>query len=149
MQIKLRTFVFVIALFLVVLFAAVNWPLFTEMSTMNVLFGTVVAPLGVVMLLVVAGMSVLYLLMLGRAEAGALLGSHRSAKELEEARKLALNAEESRLRDLRAELDERLGRIELTVTEILARTDAPTVRSTVVRDAPATTRVAKAEEVGR
>lgn len=144
MQIKLRTVVFLVVLFLLVLFAAVNWPLFTEISTMSVVFGTVAAPLGIVMLMVVGGLSILYLLMLARAEAGALIGSHRNAKELDEARRIALNAEESRLHDLRTELDERLGRMELTMTEILARVESSPPGTT-----PITTRVARAEEVGR
>jgi uncharacterized integral membrane protein len=133
MEIKLRTFILVIVLFLVLLFAGVNWPLFMEPSTLNLLFATVVAPLGLVMLGIVGGLTVLYLLLLGTAEAGAMVGNRKTTRELEETRKLALSAEESRLKELGDQMDERLGRIEEKVNEVLRRNE--TQSPVVVREA--------------
>lgn len=134
MQIKLRTFVFVLIIFLVILFAAVNWPLFTTLSPMNLLFGTVIAPLGVVMLAVVGGLSLLYLILIGSVEADAFMGNRRTTKELDETRRLALSAEESRLTELRTELEERLARIEEKVDDVLARTEPADLSTTVRRE---------------
>ena len=148
MAIKLRTFVFVIVLFLVILFAAVNWPLFMQTSTMNVLVGTVVAPLGIVMLAIVGGVSLLYLLILGKIETSALVGNRRTSKELEDARKLALSAEESRLTELRQDLQERLDRIEDRVNDIYRQGGTVETREVVRDSEPATVRVEpKREEI--
>jgi hypothetical protein len=124
MAIKLRTFVFVLVLFLVLLFAAVNWPLFTELGPVNVLVGTVVAPLGLIMLGVVGAVTLLYLLFLAKMETEILVGGRRTTRELEDARKLALSAEESRVAALREEMRQGLGEIDEKVAEILRRVDA-------------------------
>lgn len=134
MAIKLRTFVFIFVLFLVILFAAVNWPLFMEPSVMNVVIGTVVAPLGLVMLAVVGGLSVLYLLLLGKIETSALVGNRRTSKELEDARRLALSAEESRLTEMRQEIQERLSRIEDRVNDIYRQADGVETHREVIRE---------------
>ena len=130
MQIKLRTVIFFLVLFLLLIFAAINWPAFAAPTPLNILIGTVVAPLGVVMLAVVAGLTLLYLLVLGKVETGALLGNRRTAKELEEARRVAMSAEESRIHELREELDERLDRIEATLNELAERKEAAPRRAT-------------------
>jgi uncharacterized integral membrane protein len=124
MAIKLRTFLFVLVLFAVLLFAAVNWPLFTETSPINLLVGTVMAPLGLVMLGVLVVVSMLYLLFLAKMETEILVGGRRTTRELEEARKLALSAEESRVSALRDELRQGIGSIDEKVAEILRRVDA-------------------------
>lgn len=146
MQIKLRTFLFVLVLLALVVFSAVNWTAFTEPRPLNVLFGTLIAPLGLVMLAVVAGLTIFYLLLLGKVETGALIGSHRTAKELEEARKVAMSAEESRIHELREELDQRFDRIEDALGDLLARGETGATRTTVVRDPESETVIVQPRE---
>ena len=135
MHIKLRTFVFVLVMLALVLFAALNWELFIQPMAMNLIFARVVAPFGLLMLAIIAGLTILYLTMLAKSEAGAILSHRRSTKELDEARKLALSAEESRLRELRELLDERLDRIDDNLAELLARQNSGvTTTRTVVRE---------------
>ena len=147
MEIKLRTLVFLLVLFLVALFAAVNWPLLMEMDRISLVFATVLAPLGLVMLAILGGVTLLYLIFLGKAEAGALLGHRRTTKELEEARKLALSAEESRIRELRVEVEERLERIERGMNELLARAEVGRDRPVVVREEVTMTEPVRREEI--
>lgn len=123
MTIKLRTLVFFLVVLAVVLFAALNWGRFSEPEPLNVLFGTVVAPLGVVMLIALAGLTFLYLLLLGKVETETLLRSRKSDREVEEARKLALDAEQSRFTALREEIRQELGSIDDKVAELLRRVD--------------------------
>jgi hypothetical protein len=82
------------------------------------------APLGLIMLGVLAGLSVLYLLFLAKVETESLVGGRRANKEVEEARKLALNAEESRLTALREDMRQGLENVDRKVDEILRRVDA-------------------------
>jgi hypothetical protein len=89
-----------------------------------VLVGTVTAPFGLILLAIVGGLTLLYLAILAKMETEALVGSRRSARELEEARKLALSAEESRLSGLREDIQQGLGTIDTKVSEILRRVDA-------------------------
>lgn len=124
MAIKLRTFVFVLVIFAILLFAAVNWPLFTQVNAINLMIGTVMAPLGIVMLAIIAALTLLYLLFLAKMETETLVGSHRTHRELEDARKLALSAEESRLAALSEEVRRGFGSVDEKVEEILRRVDA-------------------------
>ena len=124
MSIKLRTFVFVLVIFAILLFAAVNWPLFMQPSPINVVVGTVMAPLGLVMLGILAAVTLLYLLFLAKVETETLVGSRRTHRELEDARKLAMSAEESRLAALAEAVERGFGTLDEKIEEILRRVDA-------------------------
>ena len=121
MTIKLQTFIFVLVLFAILLFAAINWPLMIQTNRINLVFATIVAPLGGILLTMVGVLTLLYLLFLARSETDALLRNRRTANELEEARKLALRSEESRYSALRDELQERLAGIEGKLNSVLDR----------------------------
>lgn len=124
MAIKLRTLIFVLALFGVLLFAALNWGAFVELTPLNLIVGTFMVPLGAVMLAIVAGLSVLYLIFLAKSETEKLVGSRRTSRELDEARKLALSAEESRLAALREEVREGMAALDDKLAEVLRRVDS-------------------------
>jgi uncharacterized integral membrane protein len=109
---NLRTIVLILILLALLLFAALNWGVVTTPATLNLAFGQIDAPLGILMLLALAGLTLVYMLLLAKAEAAALLEIRRQTKELEKARKLADRAEESRFGDLRQWLADELGAIQ-------------------------------------
>lgn len=113
---KPRTLIVLAVLFVTLLFAALNWAAFSAPTTLNLLFAKVQAPLGVLMLLTLATVTVIYLLFLAQVDASALLESRRQAKELDKARKLADDQEASRFDSLRKA-------IEVDVEQINARLD--------------------------
>jgi hypothetical protein len=98
----------VVAILLVAAFAALNWS--EVMRTSPLLFGPVVAdaPLGAILLGLLALAVVAFLLSAGAIRTSALLESRHHYKELEAQRTLADKAEASRFTELRAYLDENL-----------------------------------------
>lgn len=107
-----------IVLFFIVLFAGLNWELFTTISNLNLLFTTVEAPLGIVMLVVVMGLSLVYLIIVGTIETGSLMRNRRNTKELEKARKLAESEEQSRYNELKKFLDDEISQVNSKLKEI-------------------------------
>ena len=97
---KLHTVILVLVLFLVLLFAGINWNLFARQDSINFIFFSVAAPLGVVMLGAVGVLSIIYLLFIGRLEVSSMMEARKSNKALEEARELALSKEKSRITEL-------------------------------------------------
>lgn len=123
---KYRTIALLAIFFLLLLFAALNWEAFSATTTLNLVIGKIEAPLGGVMLATVALLTLVYLLLLARQEAAALLDSRSRQKELDKTRKLAESREESRIRDLeemvRAEFGELRQKLDLVV-EFVQETD--------------------------
>lgn len=98
--------VVLLALILLFIFAAVNWPALTATSSLSFLFFRADAPLGVVLL----GFALAFaLLLLGYAavqRTAMLVEARRHAQETKALRELAESAEASRLAALRAQLEE-------------------------------------------
>jgi uncharacterized integral membrane protein len=104
----LRTLAIAVVTLVLALFVAVNWTAFTTPTTLSIIFGTVQAPLGLVMLVVtgfVAGVFVTYALWL---QGSVLLETRRMARELASQRQLADQAEASRFTELRTLVETRL-----------------------------------------
>lgn len=122
---RLRTAVLVVILLAVGLFTALNWTAFTAPVPLSLGFRTVEAPLGMILLGVIVGLSVLYLLFLTWLETSALLEGRRHARELLAQRQLAESAEASRLAELRRVLESELAAMreapETAATRVLAR----------------------------
>lgn len=97
---KLHTVILVLVLFLVLLFAGINWNLFARQDSINFIFFSVEAPLGVIMLGAVGVLSIIYLLFIGRLEVSSMMEARKSNKALEEARELAMSKEKSRITEL-------------------------------------------------
>ncbi|MEM6795709.1 MAG: hypothetical protein AAF725_17170 [Acidobacteriota bacterium] len=112
---KPRSVVVLVALLLSLMFAGLNWSVFSEPSTLNLIFGEVQAPLGVLLLVIIAALSVLYLIVLGKIEALAILESRKTLKELEKARRVAETAEASRIKNL----EERVEELNASITQLL------------------------------
>lgn len=108
----LRTVVLLIVLALVASFAALNWSAFLAPTTLSLGFAQVQAPLGLIMLGLIAVLTALFLGYLVYLQSTVLLESRRHAKELQAQRELADQAEASRFTELRAYLDARLSEIE-------------------------------------
>jgi uncharacterized integral membrane protein len=108
---KVRNIAVLFVLIVVAMFAAANWATFAQPTTLNLLFGSVEAPLGFVMLVVIAGLTLLYGAFFATLETQMLLESRRQTKSLEEARMLAEATEASRIRELQHLLEREMGEI--------------------------------------
>ena len=106
---KLHTVILVLVLFLVLLFAGVNWSLFARQDSINFIFFSIEAPLGGIMLGAVGVLSIIYLLFIGRLEVASMLEMRKCNKALEEARELALSKEKSRITELQNAVAEQIG----------------------------------------
>ncbi len=108
-----RTVLLGVVLALVALFAALNWAAFTTPMSLSLLFGTVQAPLGLIMLGVLALLTAFFLAYVVYLQGTVLLEARRQSRELHSQRELADRAEASRFTELRTQVDaqlERLGR---------------------------------------
>jgi uncharacterized integral membrane protein len=137
----LRTLLIIVLLGALVLFAAVNWGAFTTRTTLSLIFTTVEAPLGVILLAVIGVLTLLFLIYLVYWQSSALLESRRNARELQMLREIAENAEASRFVQLRSlletELRELADRSAESKDAILARLDEidRNLRSTIEQSA--------------
>ena len=108
----LRAIVFVLLIALVGLFALINWSAFSTLTSLSLGFTTVQAPLGLIMLGLVAFLCVLFTVWVISLQAGSLMDSRRQTKELQAQRDLADKAEASRFTELRTALMARLDRLQ-------------------------------------
>lgn len=106
---NLRTLTVLVVLLLVALFAALNWSLITTPAEINLVVTRISAPVGLILLTVIAFLSILYFVFLAMIETSALLEVRRYAREVEQARKLADKAEASRFAELKNFLEVELG----------------------------------------
>ena len=108
----LRTVFLIVVFALVALFAVLNWSAFLAPTTLSMGFAQFQAPLGLLMLGLLAVLSALFLGYLVYLQTTVLLQWRRREKELQASRELADQAEASRFTELRAHLDTRLTEIE-------------------------------------
>ena len=107
----LRTLLIVLVLGVVVVFALLNWSVFTAPTILSVGFTTFDAPLGLILLGAMGALTLLFLIYLVYLQATALMESRQYSRELKNQRELADRAEESRFTELRSSLETELGRI--------------------------------------
>jgi len=123
----LRTILIVLALGALALFTAVNWSAFTTPTTLSVIFATIEAPLGLVLLGMVVLLAALFLIYVVYLQSSVLFETRRHARELHAQRELAEHAEISRLHDLRSFLETQLQNLgkqtEQSKAELSARLD--------------------------
>jgi hypothetical protein len=98
---KLHTLFLLIVIAALAAFAALNWNAFMAPTTLSLVFTTVDAPLGLIMLAAVALLTILFLVYLAYLQATVLLDARRHSRELEASRSLADQAEASRFSELR------------------------------------------------
>jgi len=114
---KLRTLLLLLVLFAIVLFAALNWTVFTTPATLSLLVATVEAPLGVIMLGLLVLLTLLFSIFAGYMQTSTLLDARQQTKALEAQRKLADQAEASRITEMQNLLNSALLRLEQQVVE--------------------------------
>jgi uncharacterized integral membrane protein len=107
----LRTLFLLLVLGSIAVLAAVNWEAVTAPTSLSLMFTTVQAPLGLVMLGLAAILTVLFLVFLVYLQASAIIEARRYARELRAQRELAEQAETSRISELRAFLQAELPKL--------------------------------------
>lgn len=107
-----RALAFFLVLVLVGLFALLNWEAFSALTALNLGLTTVQAPLGLIMLGLVAFLCVLFTVWVVSMQASSLMEARRQTRELQAQRDLADRAEASRFTELRTELMTRLDRLQ-------------------------------------
>ena len=110
-----RTIFLLLAAMLLALFTILNWQAFTTPTTLWLLVAHVQAPLGLLMLAVTVLLAALFLLYAAYLRTAAMLEARRSARDLQVQRRIADEAEASRIAQLRTvveagprELDEKI-----------------------------------------
>lgn len=120
----LRTMFLMLVLVVLVIFTVLNWTAFMTPTTLSLLFATVQAPLGLIMLGVSVLLAALFLIYLAYIQTAVLFDTRRAARELKTQRDLAEQAETSRFTELRAFLEGHLQRLETVITDAQSRTGA-------------------------
>lgn len=107
----LRTLLILLVLGAVAIFAAINWNAFMAPTTLSLIFASVEAPLGLILLAVVGVLTLLFLLYVVYLQSSVLVEHRRNARELQAQRELAEQAEISRINQLRSFLESELRRL--------------------------------------
>ena len=113
----IRSLIVLLVLGVMVVFAAANWSTFMTPTTLSLLFATIQAPLGLVMLGFTALLTVLFLLFIAYLQASLFMDARRHMRELQFQRTLADQAEASRIADLRSFLEAGLPNLTKEITE--------------------------------
>lgn len=109
--------VVLVALGLLALFAAMNWSALTAPTVLSFLGATVEAPLGLILFGVAVFFALLTLAYAAWQRTAMLLEARRHAQALEAQRRLAEDAEASRLAELRAQLEREMVAVRRTIEE--------------------------------
>lgn len=113
----LRTLLILVVLGIVIVFALLNWSVFTAPTTLSIGFASFEAPLGLILLGAIAALTLLFLIYLVYLQATALMESRQYSRELKTQRELADRAEESRFTQLRSSLESDLRQLTNQMTE--------------------------------
>lgn len=106
-----RTFFVLLGIGLIAAFAALNWSAFMTPMKLNLVFATVEAPLGLVMLAVLIVVTLLFAVYMAAWQGTVMVQTRRHSKELQAQRLLAEQAEASRFTELRSTLKEEVERL--------------------------------------
>jgi len=109
---SIRSLLLIVFFVLVALFAAVNWSAFAAPTELSLVLGTVTAPVGVIMLCLMALLTIAFLTYAMFLQTSVLFESRRHAKEIQAQRELADKAEASRFTELRGYLATRIDALE-------------------------------------
>ena len=141
---SLRSLFLLLVGILIVAFIGVNWPQMTQPTDLSLVFTDIRAPLGLILIGLMALLSAVFVAMVAYQQATVLIENRRHAKELAIQRDLADKAEASRFTELRAHLDMEVARlsevIENHTRETLARVDRAEMG---LRDRPVDAEVAR------
>ena len=104
----LRTILIVLMLGALTLFTAANWHAFITPTTLSLIFATVEAPLGLVLLGGLVLLAALFLIYVVYLQSSVLFETRRHARDLNAQRELAEHAEISRIHELQSFLETQL-----------------------------------------
>lgn len=113
----IRTLLVSLVFGVMVVFAAANWNSFMAPTELSLLFATMQAPLGLIMLGFTALLTAVFLLFIAYLQASLLIDTRRHTRELQAQRTLADQAEASRIAELRSYLEAGLPKIEKEIAE--------------------------------
>jgi hypothetical protein len=108
---KTPTLLLLVVLAFIALFAIVNWNVIVTPTTISMLVADIQAPIGLIMLVLLALVTAMFLLFVVYLQATVLLDARRQSRELQAQRELADKAEASRFTDLRVFLDAELRKL--------------------------------------
>ena len=120
-----RGVVYVLIALLVTVFTAANWSVITQATTLNLLIARIDAPLGIVMLLAILAVMAVSFLLLELQRIGWNRKQEALQQELDRQRKLAEDAEASRLTALQTLLENEAASIHDRLDQILDRVTPP------------------------
>jgi len=109
---RIRSVIALIGLGLFTVFTMLNWRTFTTPTKLDLLVGEADAPLGLVMLVVLTLVVLGFALQMVLWQGSILREGRRHARELQEQRTLADQAEASRFNELRGALHEEISRVD-------------------------------------
>jgi uncharacterized integral membrane protein len=109
--------VVIVALGLLLLFAAMNWSALAAPTSLSFLGAAVQAPLGLILVATAIAFALLSFLYAAVQRTTVLLELRRHGQALEAQRRLAEEAEASRLNDLRAEMQSEFAELRRTIEE--------------------------------
>jgi uncharacterized integral membrane protein len=112
----IRTLLVLLVLAVMAVFASANWSSFMAPTTLSLLFATIQAPLGLIMLGFTVLLTALFLLFIAYMQASLLMDTRRQARELQTQRLLADQAEASRIAELRSYLETGLPKLKEEIT---------------------------------
>lgn len=118
---QLRHILLIFVLSVLVIFAAINWTAIVEPTTVSLIFTTIQAPLGLLLLTITALLAVFFLGFMVYMQSSMLMERQRVSRELEAQRELANQAEASRFSELRAYLETELQQISVRSQELQAQ----------------------------
>lgn len=107
----LRTILLIFFLSVLVIFAALNWSAILEPTPVSLIFTTIQAPLGLILLAITALLAVFFLAFLVYIQSAMMMERQRLMRDLEAQRELANQAESSRFTELRSYLENELQQI--------------------------------------
>jgi Skp family chaperone for outer membrane proteins len=124
---SLRSLLLLVVGLCVVVFVGVNWGEISRPTEVQLIFGSIQAPLGLVLLVIMAVLVALFVGVIAYTQSATLMQTHRHTKELAAQRELADKAEVSRITELRAHLEAELAKLADTIRqqgqEAMARVD--------------------------
>ncbi|RIH89610.1 DNA cytosine methyltransferase [Calidithermus roseus] len=113
-----------LVLVLLGIFAAANWSLIMAPQSLSLVFTRVEAPLGLILLITVALLSIWYVILSIGTEVAALLEVKKYAREILALRKQAEDAEASRLAELKKLIQEELESLRTHLGERITQSES-------------------------
>ncbi|HEU4707839.1 MAG TPA: LapA family protein [Methylophilaceae bacterium] len=105
---QLRNILLIFVLSLLAIFAAINWHAIMAPTSISLIFTTIQAPLGLILIAITALLAVFFLGFIVYMQSSVMLERQRLLRDLEAQRELANQAEASRLSELRTYLESEL-----------------------------------------